>query len=443
MTKSQVRDIIVLDTSVILYDAECITKFEGYDLVVPLIVLDEIDKFRKNDSQIGRNARRFIRNLKALKKKVNGDYAEGMERKETGELIRIHKLSNSAYLDGILLVKDKNDDKIIAVCLELAKLYPDRPVWLSTKDIALNVKASTLGIKDKDYYESVIIEDNSGLYSGTYEFDVESSVIDTIYARGKVPASMVGENLGVHSNAGVCLGSPHNRHGTAITVYKDDYFHLLSKNYQKAHNIRPKNREQSYAMELLFDPAVRLVSLTGSAGTGKTLCAIACALSQIDSRVYDRLVISRPIQPLGNDLGFLPGDIDDKMGPWMGAIVDAVEFVFNGDRNKYNQLIDFGTLEIEPLTYIRGRSMPSTIFVLDESQNVSPHEMKTIITRIGKDSKIILTGDVFQIDNNYLDMTSNGLTYAIEKFKHHDIAGHVTFTKGQRSRLATLAAEIL
>ncbi len=867
MTKSQVRDIIVLDTSVILYDSECITKFDGYDLVVPLIVLDEIDKFRKNDNQIGRNARRFIRNLKALKNKTQGGYSGGMKRKETGEIIRIHKLNNPAYLDGIVLVKDKNDDKIIAVCLELVKAYPDRSVWLSTKDIALNVKASTLGIKDKDYNESVLISDDTGLYSGTYEFPVESKVIDTLYNSGEVPSSMVEESLGLYSNAGVCLKSPHDKHETALTIYKEGKFKLLSKNYSKVHNIAPKNQEQSYAMELLLDPNIRLVSLTGLAGSGKTLLAVACALSQVDARMYDKLIISRPIQPLGNDLGYLPGPqpldagiltpsgwttmgslkvgdkitakdgtvtsvtgvfpkgikpvykvtttegtftecckdhlwytttaekrkrgkegdvktteeimeslestlpgkklnghkprygsirpnhflprneavnfykkdlvlppytlgsilgdgcignsvsvsstdseiierirselilygigcslvydglinyrfsgeylnnkpaktvkisninkegfntyktigvasketginlstlksrcrdnltidsheysflpcskryqnpiknylfnlglenkkawekfipedylyssmedrisllqglmdtdgtvkkstgeasfcttskrlaegmvylvrslggraviksrdrrgkrskiggrvvqtkrisyeftislpkgvnpfylerkaerfkssrmhdigvvsvdyvgekevqcilidhpdhlyitddyivthntVEEKLGPWMSPIVDAVEFVFGGDRNKYNQLIDYGSLEIEPLTYIRGRSMPNTIFVLDESQNVSPHEMKTIITRIGKDSKIILTGDVFQIDNNYLDMTSNGLTYAVEKFKYHDIAGHITFTKGQRSRLATLAAEIL
>lgn len=445
MSKSRDKDIIVLDTSVILYDSDCVTKFDGYDMVVPLIVLDEIDKFRRTDSQIGRNARRFIRGLKALKDNDN-DYSTGLKRKETGEVIWAQKLKDHSYLNEVVFDRDKNDDKIIAVCLELAETYPDRSVFLVTKDIALNVKASTLGIENKEYDEDSVVRDSSNLYTGTFKLPVLSpNAIDTVYTLGRIKESYVDVgDCNLYDNAGVVLYDPSDSNSSVLTIYRGGFFMALKKNYKRAHNVKPKNKEQSFAMELLFDPDVRLVSLTGAAGVGKTLIAVASALSQVDGgNTYDKLVISRPIQPLGKDIGYLPGSALEKISVWMGPIIDSVEFVFNGDRDKYYQLQDYGKIEIEPLTYIRGRSMPNTIFILDEAQNVSPHEMKTIVTRMGTNSKLILCGDVYQIDNNYLDMTSNGLTYAIEKFKSYDIAGHITLTKGQRSKLATLAAEIL
>ena len=447
MSKSRGKDIIVLDTSVILYDSDCVSKFDGYDMVVPLIVLDEIDKFRRTDSQIGRNARRFIRGLKAMKSSDN-DYSEGLLRKESGETIWVQKLKDHTYLNEVVFDRDKNDDKIIAVCLELSETYPNRSVYLVTKDIALNVKASTLGIENKEYDEDSVVRDSSNLYTGTYKLPVLSpNAIDVVYSEGSIGEEFVDlSGCELYDNAGVVLYDPGNSNSSVLTIYRDGFFVALKKNYKRAHNVKPMNKEQSFAMELLFDPDVKLVSLTGAAGCGKTLLAVASALSQIDSGdggSYDRLVISRPIQPLGKDIGYLPGLLEDKMAPWMGPILDSVEFVFNGDRDKYYQLKEFGKIEIEPLTYIRGRSLSNTIFIFDEAQSTSPHEMKTVITRMGNNSKLILCGDIYQIDNNYLDMTSNGLTYAIEKFKYHDIAGHITLTKGQRSKLATLAAEIL
>ena len=439
------KDTIVLDTSVILYNADSVFKFRGKDIVIPLVVLYEIDKFRSLDDEKGRNARKFIRSMNELRKK--GDLSCGVPLFEEAHLgdISIQFTTDTNLLSEFPLDMSSNDDKILSVCLKLTKKDSKNAI-LVTKDISLTVKANLLGIGCLDYSDDQLIEDSSELYSGTAEVVVDSGSIDIMHSGGTLFLEDVDiyDCPPLHDNMGVTLMSSSNLAHTALAIYKDGQFKKLRYADKTVLNVSPRNREQAFALELLLDPEVRLVTLTGMAGTGKTLIAIAAALHQVyDQKTYKRLVISRPIQPLGKDLGYLPGDMYEKMDPWVGPVRDAMEFVFNGDSSKFDELRFLGVFDIEPLTYIRGRSLPQTLFILDEAQNLTRHEMKTIISRIGTDSKIILTGDVFQIDNHYLDTTNNGLTVVIEKFKEIGLAGHISFVKGQRSKLAYLAAEIL
>jgi len=442
------RDIVVFDTSVILYDSNSIFGFDNQDIVIPLTVLDEVDKFRSLDNEVGRNARSFIRSLKKL---MDGDgvLSNGVERLPSGEQLTVRFLEFGELLDvERVLDLDKNDDLILAVCMEVIASVPELKVSLVTKDISLFAKANVLKINCLDYQVDSQLRDPSQLYTGTAELVVPSSFVDKVYDDGKVSFIELGPEyiagLEAYENMGITLVSETNPSHTALCLHKNGEFCKLKYAKGTVCNVTPQNREQTLAFELMLDPEVKLVTLTGMAGTGKTLAAVACGVYMTtDLSQFDRIVISRPIQPLGKDLGYLPGDLYEKMEPWIGPIKDAVEFIFGGDRNKMRDLMQFGMLDIEPLTYIRGRSLPRTLFILDEAQNLTRHEMKTIITRIGKDSKIILTGDVFQIDNHYLDTVTNGLTCVVEKFKSNCLAGHVTLSRGQRSDLATLAADIL
>lgn len=451
--KKIVNDLVVLDTSVILYDADCIYKFGNYDVVIPLVVLDEIDKFKSLENEAGRNARKFIRSVNDLRTK--GNLNKGVVISDIYQsTLSVRFLTDYSGLSTYSLDMGKNDDKILAVCLERQRDFStfttNRPtVSLVTKDISMTVKAHVLGIGLLDYSEDRPIQDSSELYSGILDLYVDPTIIDVLHSEGMVSVedcSRIMEDFPLHiyDNTGITLISNTNPNHTALCLYRGGFFRKLKYDSRTVNNVSAKNREQAFAMEFLLDPDIKLVTLTGAAGTGKTVLSIACSLYMaFDAKKYDRLVVSRPIQPLGKDIGYLPGDALEKMDPWMGPIRDAIEFVFNGDRTKYDELINFGALDIEPLTYIRGRSLPKTLFILDEAQNLTRHEMKTIISRIGKGSKIILTGDVLQIDNHYLDATNNGLTIVLEKFKDIDIAAHISLVKGQRSRLASLAADIL
>jgi PhoH-like ATPase len=442
-----VKGIIVLDTSVILHDPNSIFGFEGYDIIIPMVVLGEVDKFRPLDNEIGRNARSFIRSLNDLLTE-GGKFSKGVTRKETGEKIFVRVLNNTGVFNGSTLDSNKNDDIILAACIEIVNSNKDKQVSLATKDISLSVKANTLDIRCFDYHADVQVQDASQLYTGMFDLPVPSSVVDDLYSKGKLTLDSIDcsytKFFKVFENAGVTLVDESCESHTALCTYHNESFRRLSYDGSSICNITPKNREQVVAFDLILDPKVKLVTLTGAAGTGKTLCAIASGIHMaMNKNMYDRVVVSRPIQPLGNDLGYLPGGIEEKLHPWMAPIRDAVEFIFGGDRHKFEDMLYQGFIEIEPLTYIRGRSLPRTLFIVDEAQNTSRHEMKTIISRIGKDSKIILTGDVFQIDNHYLDTYTNGLTSVVEKFKDSSLAGHVTLAKGQRSDLATLAAKLL
>jgi PhoH-like ATPase len=439
------RDIVVIDTSVILYDADCINQYNNCDIVIPLVVLDEVDKFRSSEDELGRNARRFIRSVDSLRKA--GDLNKGALINEmTTSTMRVKALSmdSGTFFHGLDF--NKNDNRILAVCGEL--LIENKSsaikIILVSKDISLLVKASIIGIEAQYYSVDRPVESTDELYTGNVSLSVPGAVLDSIYQSGTV-SDFFSADKKLYPNTCLTLIDESSPTRSALAMYRaDKSLRRLKYSDKVICNVEPKNKEQEFAFEMMMDENIKLLTMTGIAGSGKTLVAVACGIHLVlNLQRYDRLVISRPVQPMGRDIGFLPGNEIEKMSPWMGPIKDAVEFCFNGDRTKFEEMIYIKSLEIEPLTYIRGRSMPKTLFILDESQNLTRHEMKTIISRIGKGSKIILTGDVLQIDNHYLDTTTNGLTVVVEKFKESSLAGHITFTKGQRSELASLAAEIL
>ncbi|MCK4690832.1 MAG: PhoH family protein, partial [Desulfuromonadales bacterium] len=341
---------------------------------------------------------------------------------------------------------DQGDNRILAVAKDLQENSPVGSVFFITKDINLRIKADTIGMIAEDYQSDKISVDK--LYTGATELLVSREAVDQFYEMGHLELE---EEF--NANQGITLIDETNPSHSAIGRYdlmNQRLTTLLRVPKEGVWGIHPRNREQQFAFDLLLNDDVQLVSLVGKAGTGKTLLAIAAGLLKTaDESVYSRLLVSRPVFPMGRDLGFLPGDVEEKLAPWMQPIFDNVELLLSsvdeGGRRKhgYRELIDMGLMEIEPLTYIRGRSIPRQYMIVDEAQNLTPHEIKTIITRAGEGTKIVLTGDPYQIDNPYVDSASNGLIYAVERLKGQEIAGHMTLMKGERSPLAELAANLL
>jgi PhoH-like ATPase len=437
------RKTFVLDTNVLLHDPQALFRFEDNDLIIPMTVIEEIDRFKKELSETGRNARQFSRIMDSLRAKAK--LIEGVKL-ETGGQLRVD-LYTEEHMKCLPpeLRTDQGDNRILAVALDV-KSRSEFPVIFVTKDTNLRIKADAVGLTSEDYSsDKVSLED---LYSGTAELLLPREDIDLFYSQGFLPVE--GDYL---ANQCLTLMDAANPSHTALARYNRplrQVVPLLRAPKDGLWGIHPRNREQQFAFDMLLNDDIQLVTLVGKAGTGKTLLAIAAGLHKsADEGQYSRLLVSRPIFPLGRDLGYLPGDIDEKLSPWMQPIFDNVELLLGaveeGTKRKrgYKELVDLGLLEIEPLTYIRGRSIPKQFMIVDEAQNLTPHEIKTIITRAGEGTKIILTGDPYQIDNPYIDSSSNGLTYVVEKFKGEDIAGHVTLDKGERSCLAELAANLL
>jgi PhoH-like ATPase len=437
------KKVYVLDTNVLLHDPQALFRFEENDLVIPMTVIEEIDRFKKDLSEIGRNARHFSRLLDGLREQAK--LIEGVVL-ESGGTLRV-----ALYTEEALkrlppeLRYDHGDNRILAVALEWRDSCAC-PVIFVTKDTNLRIKADVIGLPAEDYEsDKVSIEE---LYPGTAEVLVEGSAVDRFYGQGYLELDQE-----LFPNQCLTLVDQANPAHTALARYHHAQRRAVP--LQRAPKegiwgIHPRNREQQFAIDLLLNEEIQLVTLVGKAGTGKTLLAIAAGLlKSTDEGHYTRLLVSRPVFPLGRDLGFLPGDIKEKLTPWMQPIFDNVELLLGaveerGKRKRgYKELVDLGILEIEALTYIRGRSIPKQYMIVDEAQNLTPHEIKTIITRAGEGTKIVLTGDAYQIDNPYVDSSSNGLTYVVEKFKGQEIAGHVTLTKGERSNLAELAANLL
>jgi PhoH-like ATPase len=432
----------VLDTNVLLHDPEAIRCFEDNTVNVPITVIEEIDRFKKNGDEIGRNARqvsRFIDNLR-----VQGDLKQGIALDGGGSIRVLFGLEYADRLPPELSV-GKGDNRILAVCLAL-KEGEDLPVVFVTKDTNLRIKANALGIHAEDYERGKVQLDE--LYSGTAEVHVPRTSVDDLFKAGGAEAPP-----DLYDNQYACLVDESNPSHSALGRFRSKTGRVepLRLPKEPIWGIQPRNREQRYALDALLDEAVQLVTLVGKAGTGKTLLAIAAGLQKsVEEQVYKRLLVSRPIFPMGRDIGFLPGDVQEKLRPWMQPIFDNVDFLFAGAEGRdgrrtrgYQELMDMDMLALEPLTYIRGRSIPYQYLIVDEAQNLTPHEIKTIITRAGEGTKIVLTGDPYQIDNPYMDSTSNGLSYCVEKFKDQVIAAHVTLTKGERSPLAELAANLL
>ncbi len=441
------KKTFVLDTSVILFDPRCIYRFDDNVVVVPITCLEEMDRFKKEQTEIGRNARQFSRYLDEIRKR--GSLTTGVEVGKHGTLMVDLYRDAEKYLP-VDLRHDKADHRILAVALRIRQERPNIPVIFVTKDVNLRVKADALGIVSVDFDPSrVAIEE---LYSGVNTFDVPGDVIDSFLTQKRFPL----EERGLNPNAYVTFRDQHQEEHHAVGRYVAAQREVVPLRIppQGVWGIKPRNTEQAFVLDALLDDSISLVSLVGKAGTGKTLLALASGLQKtIDEGKYQKLLVSRPIFPLGKDIGYLPGEIEEKLNPWMQPIFDNVDYIvsFSGGekpqkrpaRRAWQELINQGMLHIEPLTYIRGRSLAYQFLIVDEAQNLTPHEIKTIITRAGEGTKVVLTGDCYQIDNPYIDSSSNGLAYVVERFKNEAAAAHVTLTKGERSHLAELATNLL
>jgi len=438
------KKIYVLDTSVYLTDANSIYAYRNNDIVVPLKVLEEIDNHKKRQDSVGSNARRIIRILDSLREK--GSLYKGI-RIGKGKGILFAKAFEHSVLPEDF---DFNvpDNEIIGVALNEKQRNPNKKVIMVSRDINMRVKCDALGLLCEDYITNQVVKDTRALYTGYKTHLVDDELIDQFYNGESV--YLEKDEARLYANEYVMLVSNSNEKKTALARFQNHIKPLKRINGQSKKGIwgvKPRNKEQKFALDLLMDPDIPVVTLVGKAGSGKTLMAIAAGLAQVVEEAeisrYKRLVVSRPIQPMGKDIGYLPGSMEEKMSPWLMPIQDNLRFLMGNDKETLKMYTDNGTIEIEALTYIRGRSLADSFIIIDEAQNLSAHELKTIITRVGENTKIVLTGDIEQIDNIYVDETSNGLTYAIEKFKSYELCGHITLIKGERSKVATLAAKIL
>ena len=437
----------VLDTNVLLANPNAVYSFDDNDVYIPICVIEELDTFKKGLSETGRNARHLSRILDELRSR--GSLSTGIklfpDRADSGMLF-VTLDSDMALLPAFF--ERKPDNLILSVALML-KTKSSVPVVLITKDSNLRIKADALGIAVEDFEADKVNIDE--LYTGIAEFEVEGELVRNYLSAGSV--SMDGYDL--MPNQYVILRDKDEPSQFVYGKYDHVTANLRNLNLggkDFVWGIYPRNLEQSFALDLLLDDDVKLVTLVGTAGTGKTLLAIAAGLEKTtDEAKYQKLLVSRPIFPLGRDVGYLPGSLEEKLNPWMQPIFDNLELLLGGHsqgRGKrlsqsYHELITQGILEVEPLTYIRGRSIPNQYFIVDEAQNLTPHEIKTILTRAGENTKVILTGDPYQIDNPYVDAASNGLTYVVERMRREAIGGHISLVKGERSALATIAANLL
>ncbi len=438
----------LLDTSVYLTDANSIFRFDNHDIFIPLKVLEEIDKHKKRQDSVGSNARHIIRTLDELRK--TGDLQKGVR---LGKGKGIVKVMSYASLGGSIFPPDLDirvpDHVILATAKAVLHEQPSRKMIVVSRDINMRVICDSIGMLAEDYVLEKAAESSDQLYSGFIEHLVDDQIIDRFYDGDDILIQEDEVKQIWYPNQFVMMVSNANEKKTALARFQSHHMPLRKIIHDKLPdwNINSRNKEQAFAMDLLMNPDIKIVSLIGRAGSGKTLMAIAAGLQQTiglrsENNHYSRLIVSRPVQPLGKDIGFLPGTMEEKMLPWLMPIQDNLKFLM-GDRTSLEMYMEKGKIEIEALTYIRGRSIANAFVVIDEAQNLTKHEIKTIITRIGDGTKIILTGDIEQIDNIYVNETSNGLAHAIESFKQYPIAGHVTFTKGERSELATLASKVL
>ena len=435
----------LLDTSVYLTDANSIYSYGFNDIIIPLKVLEEIDKHKKRQDGVGANARRIIRIFDGLRER--GNLNKGV-RIRKGKGMAYAKTFDPADLPLSFDPMDP-DNQIIGTALTEIKSNASRKLVVVSRDINMRVKCDAVGLNSDDYAIHQAIKGRDRLYTGLSTHLVDEQVIDRFY-EGKESITIEKPDGTFCLNQFIMLVSNSNEKKTALARFQG-YANPLKKmvNYRNGiWGVKARNKEQVFALELLMDPDIPIVSLIGKAGSGKTLLAVAAGLEQVMEQNskeagYKRLIISRPIQPMGRDLGFLPGTLEEKMAPWLAPIQDNLQFLMGSDKATLNMYVENGTIEVEALTYIRGRSIANAYIIIDEAQNLTVHEMKTILTRVGEGTKIILTGDIEQIDNVYVDETTNGLTYAIERLKAYSLTGHVTLKQGERSKVADLAAKTL
>lgn len=466
------EEYILIDTNVFLIDPNAPLKFANRKLIIPLIVIEELDSFKREMSSIGKAARETIRNIDQLR--MQGKITEGVPL-ENGSTVQVYILENYEDLPEGLDHAIK-DNYILSAALQI-RSRSGRPTAILTKDADLRIKADVLGITAWDYHENGVQGEH--LYQGERSIDTSDEIVDRFYAGEQIPyldGSLIAENQPpLIINEYVTLKSPSRSALARCGV--DGFLRPLMERQGMA--IHPRNREQRFAMDALLDPDIKLVTIAGKAGTGKTLLAIAAGLDMVLSeQLYRKLLVARPVVPMGRDLGFLPGELEEKLRPWMQPIYDNLEFLLEGptkpkeerrhgkkrdgdkdkekeDENKEKELAakksestiqylhQAGLLDVEPLTYIRGRSIPHQYVIIDEAQNLSPHEAKTIITRAGEGTKVIFTGDFYQIDHPYLNLYTNGLTFTFNRMKGQPIFAHITLEKGERSELAELASQLM
>ena len=425
------RKTFIVDTSVLLYDKCAIHSFPGNDVIIPLIVLDELDRFKDKPGLLGENARYVNRYLDDLRKQ--GSLHDGVKI-DHDQTIRVD-INHYDVPDG--LDSATGDNKIIGLAFSIKQAL-ETPVIMVTKDINFRIKCDSLGVYAEDYYKDRIVHNTSEIYTGQEEFEVDDpTLINRFYELGSIDLRDLDYDL--HSNQFVTVKYGNQ---SMIGVKSKNSIQHLTNNMGKTIGVVPRNKEQKFAVDLLTRDDVKLVTMTGIAGSGKTYLTLMAGLSGLQEKKYDRIVITRSLQTVGKEIGFLPGDIDDKMSPWLSPILDNFRTAFK-DVTYFEMMRQKGQIEVSPLAFIRGRTFNNTFIIVDEAQNSTIHELKTIITRIGENSKVVLLGDTDQIDTPYLDSLSNGLTIIVEKFKQYDIAGHITLLKGERSELATLASQVI
>jgi PhoH-like ATPase len=431
----------VLDTNVLLHDPNSLLSFEDNHVLIPIEVLEEIDRFKRESTELGQNARSVSRTLDALRGK--GRLKDGVKL-ENGGTLRVVFLDAKERESHAGFASDSTDNRILAVAFALQKAHPKTRTVLVSKDINLRLKADAVGLAAEDYETDRIFL--TELYTGMMEKTVTPEQLVKFRASGE----FILDGGTWFPNEFCTLIEEGNPKKAALTKVDPTGKKLIpiADHREGVWGIKPRNREQHYALDALLDDRVKLVTMMGKAGTGKTLLAMAAGLKRtVHDREFRRLIVARPTISMGKELGFLPGSLEEKLNPWMQPIHDALELLtdlnMGHEHRRSSDLMRSGAIVVEALSYIRGRSIASQFMIIDEAQNLTPLEVKTIITRVGAGTKIIFTGDPWQIDNPYVDSSSNGFNYIVSKFRSHPIAAHIELQKGERSELAELAANIL
>ncbi len=432
----------VLDTNVLIHDPRAIYKFEDNDVIIPIYVIEEIDQFKREGTERGRNCRQVARFLDELRERAKESLAVGVPLGEGLGTLRVAVPTVRGDLP-VALDHSAQDHAILKTALDARDKDRSKPTIFVTMDTNLRIRADALGMEAETYENSKV--EIETLDSGIVELTVSKAEIDDFFQSGTLTPKVQG----IKPNTSVVIKDTEQTNHTALGRFDATKGAIVPLRVPRegVMGIRPKNKEQAFALDLLLDDTIRLVTLVGKAGTGKTLIALAGGLKKVvEDGTFTRMLVSRPVMPMGRDIGYLPGDVDEKLNPWMQPIFDNLEFLYGHgkrDNSAFHELIEGGLVQVEPLTYIRGRSLPHQYLIVDEAQNLTPHEIKTIITRAGEGTKIVLTGDPHQIDNPYVDSASNGLSIVADRFRNEKIAGHITLSKGERSELAELAANLL
>jgi PhoH-like ATPase len=431
------RKRYILDTNVLLHDPNALNQFKDNEVVIPLKVIEEIDRFKRDQTELGRNARSVSRMLDEIRKQ--GNLSTGVALPGGGSLRIAFPGEKQNYTEGVTA-----DDQILKLSMIMRDHSEQPPLIVVSKDINLRLKADALGLEAEDYETGQVNVDE--LYTGHSARDIDPGLIETFRHQGYVEP----DGFSPSPNEYVLLRDNTDANHTLLTRYDAPSGRLVPLIHapDEIRPVQPRNKEQHYAIDALLNDEIKLITIIGKAGTGKTLLTVAAALFKtLEQKTYRRMLICRPTIPMGKDIGFLPGTVEEKLNPWMQPIFDAMDLIANGRKNGFKgskaMTEESDRIAIEPLTYIRGRSIPNQFIVVDEAQNLTPLEAKTVLTRVGPGTKIVLTGDIYQIDNPYVDSMSNGLTSVVEKFRPQSIAAHIVLQKGVRSEVADLAANLL